>query len=185
MRQSDLPAIDEIYNQAIDAKFSTAHTVPLSGEERLAWFREHDPASFPVYVHESGRPEQGPYYTSDPDPSASSVGHPQKQTDQLAGWISFSPYRKGRKALQRTAEISYYVHSDYHRRGIATLLMEHAIQSAHGLEFKTLIAILMEPNTASIALLNKFGFELWGDMPGILEVEGEWYNHQYYGLHVF
>ncbi len=158
MQQTDLNSINEIYNQAIAAKFSTAHTIPLSGEERLAWFREHDPAEYPVFVHE--------------------------ENGVIAGWISFGPYRKGRMALQRTAEISYYVHSDFFRRGIGTGLMKYAIIMASKLKYKTLIAILMEPNTASITLLNKFGFGLWGDMPGILEIEGETYNHQYYGLHI-
>ncbi|MFC2098738.1 GNAT family N-acetyltransferase [Bacteroidota bacterium] len=158
IKQSDLKTVDQIYNQAIQAKISTAHTVPLSGEERMAWFREHDPATYPVYVYD--------------------------ENDVVAGYIFFSPYRKGRKALKSTAEISYYVHNDFHRRGIGTSLMEHAIQKAPDLGFKTLIAILMDPNTASIALLKKFGFNLWGNMPGILEVDGEKYNHQYYGLHI-
>ena len=158
IEQSDLNAVDEIYNQAIRAKFSTAHTVPLSGEERRTWFREHDPATFPVYVYE--------------------------ENAVVAGFVFFSPYRKGRKALQSTAEISYYVHNGFHRRGIATRLMEHAILKAPELSFKTLIAILIDPNTASIALLEKFGFVLWGNMPGILEVDGGKYNHLYYGLHL-
>ncbi|HEC43650.1 MAG TPA: N-acetyltransferase family protein [Bacteroides sp.] len=158
MKKSDLNAIDEIFNQAIEAKFSTAFTSPLSGEERLSWFHDHDPADFPVFVLE----EKG----------------------VVAGFVFFSPYRKGRKALQSTAEISYFVHSGFHLRGIGSRLMEHAISKAPEYMFKTLIAIIMEPNIASIALLNKFKFRLWGEMPGILEVEGGNYNHQYYGLHV-
>lgn len=156
IRKSDLSVVDEIYNQAIKLKFSTAHTVPLSGEERMLWFHEHDPATFPVYVYE--------------------------ENEAVAGYVFFSPYRKGRKALLSTAEISYYVNTAYFRRGIGSRLMEHAIKKAPEFGFKTLIAILMDPNTASIALLKKFGFELWGDMPGILEVDGGRYNHQYYGL---
>ena len=156
--KSDLPAIDEIYCQAIDAKFSTAHKVPLSGEAWLEWFHEHEPASYPVYVWE----EEG----------------------RLAGWVSLGPYRKGCSALRSTAEISYYVHSHFFRMGIASRLMKHAIRSCPDLGIKTLIAIIMEPNTASSALLKKFSFELWGDMPGILEVEGGNYNHQYWGLYV-
>ena len=102
----------------------------------------------------------------------------------VAGWLSFSPYRPGRKALQSTAEISYYVHSAYHRLGVGTRLMEYAITQAPVLKFKNLIAILLEPNIASIALLEKFGFRLWGDMPGIAEIDGGEYNHQYYGLKI-
>ena len=158
LKEQDLPVLDEIYRQAIEAKFSTAHTEPLSGEAWHEWFREHDPASYPVFVWE--------------------------QDGIIAGWIAFSPYRKGRNALRSTAEISYYLHSNFHRKGIASRLMQHAIEVAPSLGLKTLIAIIMEPNTASVALLRKFRFELWGNMPGILEVDGNHYNHQYHGLHL-
>ena len=159
METADLNAIDEIFNQAIEAKFSTAFTMPLSGEERLSWFHDHDPAHYPVFIYH--------------------------EENAIAGFAFFSPYRKGRKALRSTAEISYFVHSGFHRRGIGSRLMEHAISVAPEYNFKTLIAIIMEPNTASIALLNKYDFSLWGNMPGILEVEGGKHNHQYYGLHVY
>jgi phosphinothricin acetyltransferase len=158
MKAEDLEAINKIYNQAVRTKFSTAHTEPISMEERLAWFREHEPGRFPVYVWE--------------------------ENSQVLGWISFSPYRKGRKALQTTAEISYYVDKEHQRRGIGSQLVGHAISDASRYNFKTLIAILLDPNTASIALLKKYGFEIWGNMPGIADIEGSWYNHQYYGLHI-
>jgi L-amino acid N-acyltransferase YncA len=154
----DLEAVNEIYNQAVDSKFSTAHTEPISMDERMDWFREHNDTPFPVYVWE----EEG----------------------VIEGWISFSPYRKGRKALQATTEISYYVHNAFHRRGIGSSLLEFVINKSPDLMFKTLIAILLNPNTASIALLDKFGFELWGNMPGIAEIDNKKYNHLYYGLHL-
>ncbi len=158
IRIKDLEAVNDIYNQAVRAKFSTADTEPISMEQRLSWFREHELSDFPVYVWE--------------------------EKAVIAGWISFSPYRKGRKALQSTAEISYYVHSAYHRRGIGSKLMKYAIEKAPDLKFKTLIAILLEPNTPSIALLIKYGFEKWGDMPAVAEIDNNKYNHQYYGLHI-
>ena len=154
----DLKAINKIYNQAVNLKFSTAHTESITMKQRLAWFEEHDPDCFPVYVWE--------------------------ENGAVAGWISFSPYREGRKALQTVAEVSYYVHSAYHRRGIGSRLMEYAIVKAPDLKFKTLIAILLEPNTPSIALLEKYGFRKWGDMPAVAEIDGGEYNHQYYGLRI-
>ena len=50
MNESDLAAINEIYNQAVAMKFSTAHTDPISIDERLEWFAEHKPDSYPVFV---------------------------------------------------------------------------------------------------------------------------------------
>jgi phosphinothricin acetyltransferase len=156
MREADLPAINEIYNQAVALKFSTAHTDPISMEERESWFREHDPNKYPVFIWQEGQ--------------------------EVSGWLSFSPYRKGRKALQSTAEISYYVRTRHHRRGIGSRLMEFALKEAPALGFKTLIAILLEPNTASVNLLKKFGFELWGNVPNVAEIDGGEYNHQFYGI---
>jgi L-amino acid N-acyltransferase YncA len=158
LNANDLNAVNEIYNQAVASKISTAHTEPVSMEERMAWFREHDPDQYPVYVWE--------------------------ENGMVAGWICFSPYRKGRQALRSTAEISYYVHRDYHRCGIGSALLEYAIERAPALKFKSLIAILLEPNIASIGLLGKYGFEKWGDMPGLAEINGREFNHQYYGLHI-
>ena len=158
MKESDLASINEIYNQAVASKFSTAHTHPISMDERREWFGEHDPNRYPVFVWD--------------------------ESGQVSGWLSFSPYRKGRTALQSTAEISYYVHTLHHRRGIGTGLLKFALSIAPGLGFKTLIAILLEPNTASIDLLAKFGFELWGDVPRVAEIDGGEYNHQYYGLRI-
>ncbi len=158
MKEADLPAINEIYNQAVALKFSTAHTEPISMKERHEWFREHDTNNYPVFVWQ--------------------------ESEQVIGWLSLSPYRKGRAALQSTAEISYYVHNKHHHRGIGTGLMKYTLTKAPLLGFKTLIAILLEPNTASIVLLKKFGFELWGNVPRVAEIEGGEYNHQYYGLRI-
>ena len=155
---NDLAAVNDIYNQAIETKFSTAHTEPIPMEKRMAWFREYDRVHYPVYVWE--------------------------ENNVVAGWLSFSPYREGRQALRSAAEISYYVHTGYHRRGIGSALLEYAINRAPELKFKTLIAILLEPNIASIALLKKAGFEKWGDMPSVADINGGEYNHQYYGLRI-
>jgi phosphinothricin acetyltransferase len=158
MRAEDLPAINDIYNQAVQLKFSTAHTDPISMKERHAWFREHEPEHYPGFVWD----EEG----------------------VVLGWLSFSPYRPGRKALQAVAEISYYVHTDHHRSGIGTGLLGFAIRKAPELKFNTLIAILLEPNLPSIRLLRKFGFDLWGDIPLAAMIDGKEYNHQYYGLRI-
>jgi phosphinothricin acetyltransferase len=159
MKRDDLPAINEIYNQAVALKFSTAHTDPISMEDRQSWFMEHNQGEYPVFVWQEG--------------------------DQVCGWLSFSPYRKGRKALQSTAEISYYVHTAYHNRGIGSSLLEFALKEAPGFGFKTLIAILLEPNTASVALLKKFGFKRWGNVPKVAEIDGGEYNHQFYGIRLY
>ncbi|HET9057446.1 MAG TPA: GNAT family N-acetyltransferase [Chitinophagaceae bacterium] len=154
--QKDLPAIVEIYNQAIKTKISTAETILVSVSDKQYWFEEHANKKCPLLVAEKNK--------------------------EIVGWISLSPYRKGRQALEQTAEISYYVHNRYHRKGTGSLLMQTMIDRAKQLGYENLIAIIMSPNTASAGLLKKFRFEKWGLMPGVIKMDDKIYDHLYYGL---
>jgi L-amino acid N-acyltransferase YncA len=154
----DLPAIVDIYNQAIPSKQSTGDTQPLRVEDRLAWFKEHRPDEHPLYVAEI-------------------EGH-------VAGWCSLSPYRPGRAALRFTAEISYYIAPAYHRQGIGTALVEHTVAAAPALGIRHLFAIVLEGNAASLKLLQKIGFEQWGYLPKVADFDGNEVGHLYYGRHV-
>jgi L-amino acid N-acyltransferase YncA len=152
----DLLAINDIYNQAVRQRFCTAHLVPLNMEEQEKWFASHDPARHPVFV--------------------------AAYTEHIAGWVSLGAYRKDRQALAHVAEVSYYVDENERGKGIGSRLLEHAVNVAPGFGFSVLIAILLNKNPASIALLEKFGFENWGVMPGIALIDGQEADHLYYGL---
>ena len=154
----DLPAIVEIYNQAIPSKKSTGDTQPLRVEDRRIWFEEHRPEKHPVFVAE--------------------------MEGQVVGWCSLSAYRPGRAAFRFTAEISYYIALDYHRRGIATALVEHALEACPTLQIKHLFAIILEGNQASLKLLEKMGFEQWGYLPRVADFDGKEVGHLYYGRHL-
>ena len=151
----DLPAIDEIYNEAIEEGFKTAHTEPLSEEERREWFGNFSDETYPLYVCEDefGR----------------------------AGWLSVSPYRKGRKALAETAEVSFYVKRSSRGKGVGSALLSHAISEAGRLNFHVFIAILIESNSTSISLLEKHGFEKWGYLPEVIRYDEERRGQFYYG----
>lgn len=154
----DLPAIVDIYNQSIPSKQSTGDTQPLSVEDRRTWFEEH-------------RPEIHPIFVADVD-------------GQVAGWCSLSSYRPGRAALRFTAEISYYISYAYHRQGIATALVEHALVACPALQIRHVFAIVLEGNQASINLLKKMGFEQWGYLPRVADFDGKEVGHLYYGRHM-
>ena len=51
-KYGDLPAIVDIYNQAIPSYTSTARTEPVTVDERKGWFQEHNPQSHPIFVAE-------------------------------------------------------------------------------------------------------------------------------------
>lgn len=155
---ADMPRLVEIHNQAIAAGNANAYTEPFAVEARRDWFAAHDPVSHPIYVCED-------------------------ETGVILGWLSVSPYR-GRPALARTGEISYYVDYAQHGRGVGSALMAHALREAPGLGKRVLIAILLESNQASARLLEKFGFERWGYLPEVAEFDGRTCGQFYYGRKV-
>jgi L-amino acid N-acyltransferase YncA len=157
-RQDDLPVIVDIYNQAIQTKQSTGDLQPFRIEDRLAWFRDHVPGEHPIFVAEV--------------------------EGLVVGWCSLSAYRPGRAALRFTSEISYYIDFAYHRRGIGTALVEHAMAACPTLQLRHLFAIVLEGNQASIHLLEKMGFEKWGYLPQVADLDGKEVGHLYYGRHV-
>ena len=155
----DLNQINNIYNQSIPSKTSTAHLLPVTMEEREVWFSKHSENKYPIFLAE--------------------------ENNKVLGWISISPYRTGRQALRFTGEVSYYIHEDHQNTGIATYLLAYVIDNCKKYEIKNLIAILMAHNTNSIKLLEKFNFEKWGTMPKILDIDGNEYDHLYFGLRVY
>ena len=154
-KNKDLESIIEIYNQAINSKFETAEITEITVFDKIDWFLNHQPDTYPIFVYE----EQG----------------------EVLGWISFSPYRKGREALRFTIEISYYVHNKFKRQGIGSKLIEYALEAGKKMGYKTLFAIILDKNEASIKLLTKFGFAQWGHMPHVADFNGEECGHVYLG----
>lgn len=151
----DLIDINNIYNQAIDNKNATADLEHITLDSRKKWFDEHQNPKYPVFVYVI--------------------------ESKVVGWLSVSPYRKGRKALDLTVEVSYYVDNSYHRKGIGTQLMQFIIENRQIFGFKHIICILLEINSASIKLLEKFGFEKWATLPNIVDFGDFVCSHLYYG----
>ena len=154
---ADLPAIVDILNQAVAAR-QVAILEPVEVEDRREWLAGHTPDKYPVLVAESD--------------------------GEVAGWLSLGDYRPGRRALRFTAEVSYFVDAGHRRQGIASALIQAAIDLCPELEIKTLIAILLDHNEASLELLARFAFAEWGRMPDTVDFDGEERAHLYYGRRV-
>ncbi len=152
--ENDLAAIVEITNQAIRSR-KVGFLNEFSVNERREWFNEHAPDDCPILVAE--------YNAS------------------VIGWVSISPYRKGREAFRKTVEVSYFIHSDYQGRGIGTALLSEIIRTSNLLRKSVMLAIIFHTNTGSIRLLEKHDFQLWGVMPEVAEIDGETLDHVYYG----
>jgi len=147
--------ITEILNQAISAGNATAITETLKPEERLEWLKEHLNGKYTVYVAEID--------------------------GFIVGWLSLSPYRKGRQAFKRLAEITYYIDYGHHRQGVVKALFGKAADHCKRYNINTLVAFLYAKNTASVKLLKKFGFEQWGLFPKTICIGDKELDHVIFG----
>jgi phosphinothricin acetyltransferase len=143
--ERDLPRIVAIYNEAIPERRATADTEPVSLASRQPWFREHTPARRPLWVAE--------------------------RDGVIAGWLSFQSFY-GRPAYAATAELSIYVSPDAQRVGIGGRLLTRAIERAPGLGVATLLAFVFGHNEPSLRLFERHGFERWGRLPRVAQLDG-------------
>jgi L-amino acid N-acyltransferase YncA len=142
----DLPAIVEIYNSTIPSRMVSADTEPVSVEQRLPWFEEHEPSRRPIRVMESA--------------------------GEVVGWLSLSDFYDARPAYHATAEIGVYVREDHRGEGIGRRLVEEAIQRGPELGLKTLTAGAFAHNEASIRLFETMNFRKWAHFPNVAELDG-------------
>jgi len=142
---ADLPAIVAIYNAAIPSRLATADTEPVSVESRRAWFAEHSPGRRPIWVAARG--------------------------ETVVGWLSLQSFY-GRPAYRATAEVSVYVAPEHQRRGVGRALLARAVAHGPDLGLRTLLAFVFAHNLPSLRLFAAFGFERWGRLPRVAELDG-------------
>jgi phosphinothricin acetyltransferase len=152
----DLPRITEILNQAISWGKANAYTELFKTEDRKDWLLKHSGDTFTVFVAELN--------------------------NRVEAYLSISPYREGRQAFRHTAEVSYYVDFDHHRKGIATALMEEALDYCRKAHIDILLAFLYDHNKTSVSFLEKHGFKRWGLLPAAARVGSKRFDHAIYGI---
>ncbi|MDZ7990702.1 MAG: N-acetyltransferase family protein [Nostoc sp. EfeVER01] len=142
--ETDLPVIVAIYNAAVPSRMATADLEPVSVESRLAWFKGRSPSQRPLWVIEID--------------------------GIIAGWLSFQSFY-GRPAYSKTAEISIYIAPNFHRCGLGRQLLAQAINESPSLGIKSLVCFIFAHNQPSLKLFETFGFERWGHLPNIAELD--------------
>ena len=143
--EADLPAIIDIYNATVPTRMVTAELEPTTAEARLLWFRAHSPQEYPFWVAESD--------------------------GRVIGWLDFKKFLP-RSAYRGTAEISVYVDEQFRRRGVGQRLLEKAMARAASLGITALVGLIFGHNEPSLKLFARFGFERWGFLPGIAQLDG-------------
>ncbi len=129
-----MPAIADIYNDAVLNSVATFDVELWTPERRQQWFREHR-HPYTALVAERG--------------------------GEVVGWASLSPFRP-KPAYRYTAENSVYVRSDAAGKGIGKLLLQRTLETAIENGFHTVIAGIALPNEASERLHASLGFERVG-----------------------
>lgn len=143
-RAADLPAIVEIYNDTVASRLVTADLEPVSVDSRRSWFESHGSATRPLWVVE--------------------------QQGRVAAWLSFSDFY-GRPAYAATAEISVYVAAHCRRQGIASALLQRAVQAAPDCGLRTLLGFIFGHNEPSLQLFARAGFGRWGNLPRVARLD--------------
>lgn len=154
--ESDLVAINDIYNHYVLHSTSTYQEEPELLDDRRHWFSHHGD-KHPVIVAEAN--------------------------GQVVGWGSLSAYHP-RSAYRYTVENSIYIHHDHHRQGIGSRLLEDLILRARRLGHRVIIAGIDGEQAASVALHTKFHFEKAGHLRQVGFKFGRWLDVMYMELNL-
>ena len=152
--ESDLIAINDIYNHYVLHSTCTYQEESDSIEDRRRWFSHHG-EKHPVIV-------------------AVAEG-------AVVGWGSLSAFH-ARSAYRHTVENSIYVHHQHHRKGLGSLLLQELIARSRSLGHRVIIAGIDGEQTASVALHAKFGFEKVGHLKRVGFKFGRWLDVIYMQL---
>jgi len=132
----DLPAITEIYNEAILTTDATFDTDTKSLAEQKAWFGDHG--------------ERNPILVAVLDGA-------------VRGWASLSKWST-RCAYADTAEVSVYVKQEYRAQGIGKRLMRDVLDAGQAAGLHAVLSRITAGNDVSIRLHDEMGFEHIGVM---------------------
>jgi L-amino acid N-acyltransferase len=154
---ADIPEIFAIYDEQVLHGTATFDTVPKTAAERREWFEAHPPERYPILVAVDG--------------------------DAVVGWARIYPWSP-RRAYDRTAENSVYVHTDARGRRIGAALMLALMQRARDAGICVLVARIVEGNPASLRLHESLGFRSIGVMRRVGEKFGRLLDVRLMDLHL-
>jgi L-amino acid N-acyltransferase len=132
----DVPAILEIYNDAVLKTVATFDTETKTLEDRKAWFAHHG-TKYPVLVAALG--------------------------GKVIGWASITPWSE-RIAYAGTVEDSVYIAEAYRGKGFGITLLKAIIDEGQKAGFHTVIARIANENRVSVKIHEQVGFTSIGIM---------------------
>ena len=147
-KDDDLPAILDIYNDAVANTTAIWNEVTVDLANRRDWLRQRQEQGYPVLV------------AHDHD-------------ERAIGYASFGDWRAW-DGYRFTIEHSVYVHKDQRGKGVANLLLPALIERARELGKHVMVAGIEGSNDASIRLHARHGFEEVGRMHEVGAKFGSW-----------
>lgn len=143
--EKDLPRIVEIYNESIPGQMATADLKPVSVKEREPWFKQFND-HYPIWVI--------------------------KDNQNIMGWVSIEAFY-GRPAYHRTVEVSIYIANEAQHQGLGQRALDYVFANLNKLGHNTIVAFIFSHNIPSQKLFKKNGFEVWGHLPDVADMDGK------------
>lgn len=146
-RESDLPGILDIYNDAVQTTTAVWDETPRSMDGQRQWMDLKRTQSYPVLVAAHG--------------------------DEVAGFCSYGPFRAW-YGYRFSVENSIYVAGAQRRQGIARRMLDALVERARQQGLHVMVAGIEAENTASIKLHAHAGYAVAGRMHEVGFKFGRW-----------
>jgi L-amino acid N-acyltransferase len=145
--EKDLPAIRDIYNDAVRNTTAIWNEQPVDLANRQAWFNARQAQGYPILV--------------------------AVENDEVTGYSSFGDWRPF-EGFRYSVEHSVYVRNDQRGKGLGPRLMQVLIERARSAGKYVMVAAIESGNQASIRLHERLGFVTTGQMPQVGIKFGRW-----------
>lgn len=143
----DIASVVAIYNQSIPTKQATAELTPVTIADKQDWFDGH--------IH---RQATRPMLVAVKD-------------NQVVGWGGFTDLYS-REAYNISSEVSIYIDEQAKGQGMGKALLLKLLALAPSLGIQQVVAKIFAHNQPSLQLFDKMGFESWGVLRQVCDMDG-------------
>ncbi len=146
--EADLPALRDIFNDAVLNTTAIWMDNVVDLANRQAWFAARAQQGYPILVAENADGE-------------------------VVGYASFGDWRPF-DGFCHTVEHSVYIRADQRGKGLGPQLLTALIERAKACDKHVMVAAIESGNAASIGLHQRLGFTITGQMPQVGRKFGRW-----------
>lgn len=146
--ETDLPALRDIFNDAVLNTTAIWMDNVVDLANRQAWFAARAQQGYPILVAENADGE-------------------------VVGYASFGDWRPF-DGFCHTVEHSVYIRVDQRGKGLGPQLLTALIERAKACDKHVMVAAIESGNAASIGLHQRLGFAITGQMPQVGRKFGRW-----------